>query len=212
MIAHINDILHGLAMIDKTGFTEHVCLPVPAELLDDVLAQARQRWVTPDKPWQRYDEMWHQWQGSLPISRLQMPEHPREYATVRVWRTRVWSNDTMPHDQATYSFISVIEHGPAKTASEWVAEVSKAVLRRDLTYKALVPCTLSEEVVREVLNMKERGPIRPIRTTVHECSTGDTTLVPEGYHEIFLAYWATGEDRIVKGYWLAPWVDVLNRD
>jgi hypothetical protein len=117
----------------------------------------------------------------------------------------------MPHDQATYSFISVIEHGPAKPASEWVAEVSKAVLRRDLTYKALVPCTLSEEVVREVLNMKERGPIRPIRTTVHECSTGDTTLVPEGYHEIFLAYWATGEDRIVKGYWLAPWVDVLNR-
>lgn len=211
MNTHVNDIIHGLTKTDKTGFSEHVCLPVPTELLDDVLAEARSRWVNAEQPWQRYDELWYQWQGSLPISRLQMPEHPKEYATVRVWRTRVWSNATMHHDNATYSFVSVIEYGAAKTASEWVAEVSAASLRRDLTYQALVPCTLSEQVVREVSAIKECGPIRPIRTTVHECSTGDTALVPEGYHEIFLAYWARDEDPIVKGYWLAPWVDVLDR-
>jgi hypothetical protein len=207
MTEYIKGLLSGLTKTDKTGFSEHI-ITVPMHLLDDVLAEVAARWVAADDPWQRYDEAWPQWKGSLPVSRLQYPEHPKEYATVRVWRTRVYSDGAVHHDRAVYSFISVLEHGASKTAQEWAAELSDAVQRRDLTYQALMPSSIVADVLRSI----DGGPIRPSRSRVHDYSTGDNSrMVPDGYEEVSLCYWARDNDPIIKGHWLAPWVDVMRK-
>lgn len=208
MTDHTKGLLAGLTKTDQTGFSEHT-ITVPMHLLDDVLADAAAGWVAADEPWQRYDrEGWHQWKGSLPVSRLAYPEHPKEYATVRVWRTRVYSDGAVHHDRAVYSYVSVLEHGQRKTALEWAAELSDAVQRRDLTYRALMPSA----IVADVLSSIDGGPIRPSRSRVHDYSTGDSSrMVPEGYEEVSLCYWARDEDPIIKGHWLAPWMDVMSK-
>jgi hypothetical protein len=208
MSEHVQELLSGLFKTDKTGFSEHICA-VPMHLLDDVLTEVKARWVAADQPWQKYDSDWHQWKGSLPVSRLAYPEHPTDYATVRVWRTRVYSDGAVYHDRAVYSFISVVTHGTSKTVQEWAAELSDAVQRRDLTYKALMPSS----IVADVLSSIDGGPIRPSRSRVHDYSTGDnSSMVPDGYEEVSLCYWARDEDPRIKGWWLAPWMDVTRRD